>query len=691
MSKDRHHACRLSRVPLLLVVTSLITLTAAVGAAAGAPTVSGLPWRSGATKGGDCLATLRGRPHDVLASYLPKGSFAFMTAASGELAGTGLAAQAPLWVVSVPLLTDSTAGQFSACAAGAFDRYWRQIGANLRRAGARTTIVRLGWEANSGSHAWGVTSPGQVPAYRACWRHAAAQLKATAPAVLLDWTNSKRTPNTAIHVLPLHMGDVAMYPGDDVVDLWGVHYYDSGPKMSTQALWDAAYTRTSGGEPWGLGTWLQAAKDHGKLLGIGEWGVWRHPGQTATVADDPVYIDNMHRFFAVQAANVAYETYFNADPPDGEHALCPGAPFPRALATYKAAWGGGSRRPRRRNPRPCRGVGRASSSRRVGRTVSLGLALAASAAPACAGTTERASVGPGGAQADGRSSGVALSPDGRYVAFASFAANLAPGSTNGRHNIYLRDRSAGATERVSVGPGGAAGNDSSFDAAVSADGLLVAFGSYATNLVPGDDNMRPDIFARDRGAGATERANVAPDGAQANDDSDSPGLSADGRFLAFRSAATNLVAGDTNLYGDVFVRDRRAGTTERVSVSSGGAEGDANSYRPVISADGQFVAFVSDATNLVPGDTNGHADVFVRDLAAGRTERVSLGPGGAQGNGDSGYVGLAISGDGRLRRFRLGRQQPGPGRHQRPRGRVRARPPGGHYRAGEPRAGWRPR
>ena len=95
MSKDRHHACRLSRVPLLLVVTSLITLTAAVGAAAGAPTVSGLPWRSGATKGGDCLATLRGRPHDVLASYLPKGSFAFMTAASGELAGTGLAAQAP--------------------------------------------------------------------------------------------------------------------------------------------------------------------------------------------------------------------------------------------------------------------------------------------------------------------------------------------------------------------------------------------------------------------------------------------------------------------------------------------------------------------------------------------------------------------------------------------------------------------
>ena len=214
MSKDRHHACRLSRVPLLLVATSLITLTAAVGAAAGAPTVSGLPWRSGATKGGDCLATLRGRPHDVLASYLPKGSFAFMTAASGELAGTGLASQAPLWVVSVPLLTDSTAGQFSACAAGAFDRYWRQIGANLRRAGARTTIVRLGWEANSGSHAWGVTSPGQVPAYRACWRHAAAQLKATAPAVLLDWTNSKRTPNTAIHVLPLHMGDVAMYPGE---------------------------------------------------------------------------------------------------------------------------------------------------------------------------------------------------------------------------------------------------------------------------------------------------------------------------------------------------------------------------------------------------------------------------------------------------------------------------------------------
>ena len=189
-------------------------------------------------------------------------------------------------------------------------------------------------------------------------------------------------------------------------------------------------------------------------------------------------------------------------------------------------------------------------------------------------------MGPGGAQADGRSSGVALSPDGRYVAFASFAANLAPGSTNGRHNIYLRDRSAGATERVSVGPGGAAGNDSSFDAAVSADGLLVAFGSYATNLVPGDDNMRARHL-RPRPRGGRDRAGERRAGRGAGERRQrSPALSADGHFLAFRSAATNLVAGDTNLYGDVFVRDRRAGKTERVSVSPGGAEGDATSSGP---------------------------------------------------------------------------------------------------------------
>ena len=112
-----------------------------------------------------------------------------------------------------------------------------------------------------------------------------------------------------------------------------------------------------------------------------------------------------------------------------------------------------------------------------------------------------------------------------------------------------------------------------------------------------------------------------------------PAISADGRFVAFRSDATNLVPGDTNGATDVFVRDRQTGTTRRVSVGPGGAQGNGGSFMPAISADGRFVAFESSATNLVPGDTNDMEDMFVHDRQTGTTRRVSVGPGGVQGNG----------------------------------------------------------
>ena len=128
-----------------------------------------------------------------------------------------------------------------------------------------------------------------------------------------------------------------------------------------------------------------------------------------------------------------------------------------------------------------------------------------------------------------------------------------------------------------------------------------------------------------------------------------PAISADGRFVAFSSDATNLVPGDTNGTADVFVRDRQTGTTRRVSVGSGGAQGNGLSVDPAISADGRFVAFASDATNLVPGDTNGADDVFVRDRQTGTTRRVSVGSGGAQGDRVS--FDPAISADGRFVAF----------------------------------------
>src|SRR5262249_41436613 len=148
--------------------------------------------------------------------------------------------------------------------------------------------------------------------------------------------------------------------------------------------------------------------------------------------------------------------------------------------------------------------------------------------------------------------------------------------------------------------------------AISADGRFVAFASHATNLVPGDTNNATDVFVHDLSTGATERVSVDSAGNEA--DAESPGdvaLSADGRFVAFQSAADNLVAGDVNKVTDIFVHDRATGATERVSVDSNGGEANGKSLTPSISGDGSLVAFGSDATDLVANDTNGLHDVFV--------------------------------------------------------------------------------
>src|SRR4051794_1559788 len=321
--------------PALLLAAALAAGPAAAADLA-SPMVGGLSWRSGATGGGfPCLAQLRGRPLDAFTYFVGHTSFPAMVkqTASGNM--RALAAQAPAWVVSLPLLPSANRGQFAQCAAGQFDGSLRQIGANLRVAGAKGTVVRLGWETNIGSdsHPWGVDTAAQVPTYKACWRRAAAALKAGGPGLLLEWTSAKKTQNKALSI-------AAMYPGDDVVDVIGVHYYDRGPEKNTQAIWDQYYKATFGNNPWGLGTWLQFAQGHGKRLGIAEWGLWRRDGLTAAQADDPVYIANMYRFFRDNAGSIAYETYFNAMA--DQHLLCPSTQFPRATATYKALWHAGA-------------------------------------------------------------------------------------------------------------------------------------------------------------------------------------------------------------------------------------------------------------------------------------------------------------------------------------------------------------
>ena len=266
------------------------------------------------------------------------------------------------------------------------------------------------------------------------------------------------------------------------------------------------------------------------------------------------------------------------------------------------------------------------------------------------GTTERVSVSSLGVQGNFDSYGPAISADGRYVAFESEATNLVPGDTNGLTDAFVRDRLTGVTERVSVSSLGTQGDDSTYDLSISADGRYVAFHSFATNLVPGDTNGTSDVFVRDRQAGATERVSVDALGGEPNGASQDPSISADGRFVAFRCDAT-LVPMDTNAWTDVYVRDRLLGTTELVSVDSSGNVGNGYCYFPVISADGRYVAFWSGSTNLVSGDTNGFGDVFVHDRTTGETERASVDSLGSQGHGESGWVGISISGDGRFVAF----------------------------------------
>jgi len=270
-----------------------------------------------------------------------------------------------------------------------------------------------------------------------------------------------------------------------------------------------------------------------------------------------------------------------------------------------------------------------------------------------AGTTIRFTVGDSGAQGNSSSGGGSLSADGRLAVFTSSATNLTPTDTNGDDSdVFLRDIPAGSTKMVSVATNGKQGNLSSVGGAISADGRYVAFRSYSNNLVPNDTNARADIFLRDTVAGTTTRVSVAGDGAQANDSSTNPSISGDGRFIAIESNATNLVPDDTNAANDIFVRDTLAGTTTRVSVASDGAEGNKDTYHPSVSADGRRVVFASQASNLVSDDTNGHVDIFVHDLTTQMTVRVSTASDGTQGDNMSGYSAApSISADGRYVAF----------------------------------------
>ncbi len=245
-----------------------------------------------------------------------------------------------------------------------------------------------------------------------------------------------------------------------------------------------------------------------------------------------------------------------------------------------------------------------------------------------------------------------LSINGNIVAFISSSRNLDPRPGNGAVDVFVRDRSRGTTRRVSVATGGAAGNENSVAPAVSGLGRYVTFGSAASNLVPNDHNDDFDVFIHDRRTGKTDRISVSASGAEANGRSIESDISRLGWHVAFASDASNLVSGDSNGKGDIFLRNRRTGSVARVSVSTGGQQANGNSFVPSLSSNGRYVAFASDATNLVPNDTNGLIDIFVHDTRLHRTSRVSVGPGGVQADGASSE--LEISGNGRFVTFASG-------------------------------------
>jgi Tol biopolymer transport system component len=296
-----------------------------------------------------------------------------------------------------------------------------------------------------------------------------------------------------------------------------------------------------------------------------------------------------------------------------------------------------------------RGTGATLAAVLVGVAV---LSLSATAADDDLDLVSRAT-GPVGAGADGNSANAAISADGRYVLFGSEADNLSTeDDNNAGFNAFVRDLQAGTTTYVNRadGPTGAPAATGAFLMDISGDGQRVAFDGPATLVDPAAPGLS-NIFLRDVPASTTtliSRATGA-DGARSDGSSFQPSMSTDSRLIAYESSADNLSTEDVPGVTDIFARDVVANTTTLVSRAGGpgGAGGDASSNSPKVSGDGRFVAFLSSANNLSDADVDGVRDVFVRDLALDLTILASRATGPSGAGGDGASGTTAISTDGR--------------------------------------------
>lgn len=228
------------------------------------------------------------------------------------------------------MLPEQEAASFANCARGDYDQHWRDYGSNISRIGRNNaqTYIRLGWEANGSWYAWSIRN--DIENYKSCFRREVQAIRSTAPNVRIDWNMNKDS----------HMDQsVALaYPGDDVVDVVGVDFYDNWPAYQDKTAWDADYMSTQNGGPRGMGSWLKFAKDHGKKLSVPEWGLSNGGGNqnSGGGTDNPYFIEAMYGFFSANSKDIAYETYFNLQ--DDDFIIWPAGINPKGSAEYQKRW-----------------------------------------------------------------------------------------------------------------------------------------------------------------------------------------------------------------------------------------------------------------------------------------------------------------------------------------------------------------
>ncbi len=267
------------------------------------------------------------------------------------------------------------------------------------------------------------------------------------------------------------------------------------------------------------------------------------------------------------------------------------------------------------------------------------------------GTSSLALSGVGGAALDSDSSDARFSFNGRFLCITTMASNLGALDTNLNSDVYVKDLNTGALVRGTLGVGGVEPNLGADTGSISDDGRFLAFASYSNNLMPNIGTPHFEVYLRDLWSGALELISVDMSGQAANDVSGMPAISADGRYVAFLSQSPHLVPGDNNHFQDAFVRDRRLQTTTRINLGPGGVEANADVFYELrMSADGRLITFDSNATNLLgPGGPPNFLEVYVLDRASGAMTLASAGVGGVASDNDS--FGPRISADGRFVTF----------------------------------------